>query len=347
MVELLSRVFLLALIASIIWYIFTKIIPRAYLTWLGGLIVLLFIFVALVDPGNRVVGPYIGLLLFPLKPLGMVILLLLSSLREGIKKVAANQVVAALLILLLSSIPLVAYWLIIQAEIDPAAIQNQITPATTRAIVVLGDGNLSDPTLRGRTQVASPTTPIPESITGRLVEAGQVYRERAAQNGNLYVIVSTGRLTPNQTPEAQEAARQNITATLTAAGVPSDRIVIDSQGTSIQTSAVQVDRILQERGFVKSGGNLAQPSDSIIVVAPSVSMRRIQATFARLGIRAEPRPTNQFLFQVQNNGRPLAWIGDLIPNVDALMLTTRAIEEFLSVVYYFLRGWLLNPLLLR
>jgi hypothetical protein len=33
-------------------------------------------------------------------------------------------------------------------------------------------------------------------------------------------------------------------------------------------------------------------------------------------------------------------VTDLLPNVDALWLSSQAIEEYLNAIYYFLRGWI-------
>ncbi|MGG6296924.1 YdcF family protein [Leptolyngbya sp. AN02str] len=338
MFEVLTRILLWLLIVAILWYVFNRFIPRVYLTWLGGLIVLAFVVLAFVDPTSRTVSSVWGILSLPLKPLGLVIFLLLSALKDGTKKIAANQVLAALLILLLSSMPIVAYWLTLQAEQSltaPIAYQNAIAANQIRAIVVTGDGiNPSDPSFRSRVQVSNTQDGFANVLASRLLYASRLYAEYAPVT-NPFVVVGVG---PSMGATNDEAmAEQTIRALLTEAGVPNDRILIEAEGTDLYSSAVAVSRLLEFQGFRRE-------TDAIVLVTPSLSLSRSVSTFAYLGIRAIPQPTDQFAFQLEDGGRLLARVSDIIPNVDALALTTRVVDEYLTSVYYFLRGWLVAPI---
>lgn len=340
MFDLLTRILLWLLIGTILWYVFIRFIPRVYLTWLGGLIVFAFVILAFLDPTNRTVSSVWGILSLPLKPLGLVIFLLLSALKDGTKKIAANQVVAALLILLLSSMPIVAYWLTAQTErsiVNATALVQQANTTLPRAIVVLADDvDLADPSLRSRVQLTNLNDTFSNALASRLYYAARLYTDQAAVGNSPLVIVAAGpQLQLNPSEEAQTIAVQTIQNQLIGAGVPGDRIIVETTADDFYDSVVEIDRILETQGFQFQ-------TDSILLVTPALNISRAVSTFARLGVRANPQPTDQFVFQLQE-GRLLARVSDLIPNVDALVLTTRVVDEYLTSVYYFLRGWLESP----
>jgi uncharacterized SAM-binding protein YcdF (DUF218 family) len=340
MFELLTRVLLWVLIVTIIWYVFSRFINKVYLTWLGGLILFAFLLLAFIDPTNSTVGSVWSVLSLPLKPLGLAIFLLLNSLREGSQKVAGNQVVAALLVLFFASTPIVSYWLASQtARSATSTVQVQgdrpADPLTVRAIVVLGDGTSpTDPTYGVRTQFSNSEDGFGTGLVSRLFFAGQTYRELAAQGNTPLVVISAG---PQLTGDQQEAEQaQDTVALLVDAGVPEERILIEPNGSDVRSSAIQVERLLVERGYQKS-------SDTIVLISPALNVRRAVSAFAQVGLRSQARPTDIFAFQMREGEGQLALLSDLVPNVEALALTTRVVDEYLTSVYYFLRGWLLNP----
>ncbi|MBD2464498.1 YdcF family protein [Oscillatoria sp. FACHB-1407] len=339
MFELLTRVLLWVLIVTIIWYIFSRFINKVYLTWLGGLIVFAFIILAFLEPTNKTVGTVWSILSLPLKPLGLAIFLLLNSLKEGTKKIAANQVVAALLVLFFTSTPIVSYWLASQTERSASTtVQLQgdspPNPSTVRAIVILGDGTSpADPTYGVRTQFSSPEDGFGTGLVSRLYYAGQIYQNLAAQGNTPLVIVSAG---PQPDSGAEGANRTEDTINLlVSAGVPEERILIEPEGVDVRSSALEVEQLLVERGYEKA-------NDTIVLISPAINIRRATSAFAQVGLQAQARPTDFFAFQLRE-GRRLALLSDLVPNVEALALTTRVVDEYLTSVYYFLRGWLLNP----
>lgn len=343
MFELLTRILLWLLIGTIVWYVFIRFIPRAYLTWLGGLIVFTFVLLAFFDPRSGTVSAVWSILSLPLKPLGLVIFLLLSSIREGTKKIATNQVVAALLILFLCSMPIVAYWLATQAErsvVDLRSPQiSNVDVSTVKAIVVLGDGmNPSDPSFRSRVQVGNSEDGFNNSLASRLLFAGRLYQEQLAVGIDPLVIVGAGAQVSLQTSDANYANLIAIRELLVSGGVPDERILIEAEGVGLFNTAVAIREILSNAGY-----NFER--DSILLVAPILTISRALSTFANADIRSIPRPTDQFAFQLGNR-ELIAAVSDLLPNVDALALTTRVVDEYLASVYYFLRGWLVSPLTL-
>lgn len=333
MFALLTQIILWTLIFGILWYVFVQFIPRLYLTWLGGLLVAVFIILAFFDPTDRTVSAVWGLLSLPLRPLGLTLLLLLIALREGVKKAAGNLVLAALLVLLISSTPIVSYWLTSQTEqtvFESIAAQGDRTtdPARVRAIVVLGD--TEDPAYSVRNPDSAAQSSFGAPLTSRLLYATDLYQTQADQGNNPLVIVSTGL------EGAQGVVgNQSITEFLTSRSVPADRVLIEFNGTNVRSSASEVDRLLRDRGF--------EQGDSIILVSSAISIRRASSTFAQLGLDPIARPTDLYGFQFQLPNDRLLLLPDLVPNVNALMLTTRVVDEYLSSIYYFLRGWLVNP----
>lgn len=344
MFELLTRILLWLLVGTIIWYVFIRFIPRSYLAWLGGLIIFVFIVLAFLEPGSRVVSSVWSILSFPLKPLGLAIFLLLTSLREGTKKIAANQVVAAVIILFLSSMPIVAFWLAGQAEASVVNVRDtRVNPDVlpqVQAIVVLGD-NISpaDPSFRSRVQVGNTETGFNNAIASRIFYAGTLYADQVASGNAPLVIISIGPQLNAPGRLNETAAAQAIGEIAVAAGIPVENILIETEGVDLYSTAVQIANALTTRNFA-TGTNA-----DILLVAPVLSISRAVSTFASLGISAVTRPTDQFAFQL-NGGQLVANISDLLPSVDALALTTRVVEEYLTAVYYFLRGWLGNPLMI-
>jgi len=341
MFELLTRILLWLLIALIVWYVFIQFIPRAYLTWLGGLIVFTFVLLAFFNPTSGTVAAVWSIISFPLKPLGLVIFLLLTSLREGTKKIAPNQVVAALIILFLASMPIVAYWLAGQAEgavVDTQALRaNPTRIDNIRSIVVLGDATSpGDPSFRSRVQVNNVEDGFNNSLASRLFYAGRLYNDQVAQGNNPLVVVGAGPQLQGRADEDLGLSVQAIGDILMEVGVPNDRILIETEGVDLFSTITNIREALIDRGFNPA-------TDDILLVAPVLNISRAVSAFARQGIDALPQPTDQFAFQL-DDGDLVANVSDLIPNVDALALTTRVVDEYLTSVYYFLRGWVVNPL---
>ncbi len=335
MFVLLTQILLWLLIGIVLYYLFLRLIPKVYFTWLGGALVFAFIILSFLNPTARVVSLAWAVLSFPLRPLGLSILLLAVSLRSGLAKVNGNLVAATLAILLVFSLPITAYWLTVQSQQSVFETISRLgdpvpDPNTVRAIVILGDGiTPSDPVYQTRQRFGSTEDGFGAILTSRLLYGAQLYRDQVGQGNNPLVIVSAGpqpEIRQDDIPEA-DAVRDFLINN----GVSSDRILIDSRGVSARTSGVQVLRLLSERGF-------APTAETVVVVAPAVSIRRILSTFADLGVRAIPRPTDVFAFQMTDGGE--AALSSLIPNVEALTVSSRVIEEYLTSIYYFLRGWL-------
>jgi hypothetical protein len=145
MFELLSRVLLWLLIGTIGYTVFQKFYPSG--TFVGRLVfVILMIVIALsfINPNEPAVASLWRLVSFPLKPLGASVLMLIFAAQKikggGIDKPGGYLVGWSLTILLLSSTPAIAYFLIRA----PLATQGAMIPtyellsSESQTVVALG-----------------------------------------------------------------------------------------------------------------------------------------------------------------------------------------------------------------
>ena len=185
----------------------------------------------------------------------------------------------------------------------------------------------------------------------RLTYAAQVYgEERAAGTAPLLVVSAGSRAgrdrKDGEKPEEISEARDVSTFLQNRLGIPGGDIVEDNDSSNIHDSAVNIRRRLQ-------GLNLTAPQ--LMLVTSALEMSRAKLTFAnefgadgnRFNVIA--RPTD-FLTLPQKGaidrrvqGRDLIErslrLADLLPSSDALTTSTKVVSEYISSVYYFLRGW--------
>ena len=113
-------------------------------------------------------------------------------------------------------------------------------------------------------------------------------------------------------------------------GIPHNRIILETKGTTVRSSAEAVRKILDHQGMERK----------IILVTSAVEIRRASLTFADVGIKVLPRATNFYSFQSTETFPRRIGGEDFFPSAEALLITTKIIDEFLKYLYYFLRGWL-------
>ncbi|NEQ23409.1 MAG: YdcF family protein [Microcoleus sp. SIO2G3] len=335
---LLTQVLLWLLLTVILYQLLLKVIPRAYLTLIGGLFLFAIIVLAFFFPNDRLVSAAWNILAFPLKPVGASILLLIIALRQGLGK-SRNLVSAALLILLVSSTPILANQLAQRTELGAIQAEQRrqelcqgvcpanVTPIGTSpvgAIVVLG---------RGTTQANLPyRTQIQLTDTGdRILYAAQLYREQVAAGTQPLVIVSAGPRADLQGNQDQTTEANDIATLLTQLGVPREQIVVEPRGVDLRSSALEVNNILRSRQLGNS---------RVLLVTSGLNSRRARLTFADVGINVISRPTDFVGFQAGATPRLRLRLESFLPTVEALTVTTRIVEEFLTSLYYYLRGWL-------
>jgi uncharacterized SAM-binding protein YcdF (DUF218 family) len=320
------------------------LIPKEYLAWVGGIflfVILVLVFINTNDAFSLAAGSVIS---FPFKPLGLSLLLLLLAItginKNALKNEGYYQLWAAFLILLLSSTPYLAYQLAQQAEREFIQAEQQrreicqdrcpanLTPPAAqraRAIVVLGhespQGNLA---YIRQVQI--------NDISDRLIYAAQVYQEQLSLENRPFLIVSTAY---NFTKDNKNQSG-DFTTILSQLGVPADRIILETNSLDLHSSAVAVEQILKQRGL----GN-----QQIILITSALNSNRARLTFAQMRFKVTPRTEEFYTLQSGNIPIKNLKVQDFLPNVAALTITTRVVEEFLASLYYFLRGWL-SPVIL-
>lgn len=329
--------------------------PREYLGWLGGFILFLSVLLAFISPNNPAIAEVWSILSLPLKPLGLAILLMLFAVGDGIRnggitKDAEKQIRVAFTILLIFSIPLIAYMLVQLTEADSLSALRASAHRREKvgAIVLLGQAT---------TQVTFlEVNQIHLTDAGdRIIQTAREYKQQINLGSYPLVVVSAGprpglKADPNRnnTIEAQD-----ITRILVSLGVLRDDIIIEPTGLDIRTSALAVKKLV-DKGVI---------GKRVILVSSALNMQRARQSFSLLGIQTIPSPSSFYTFGsgaipsvrfrstqkgtcdaltvTIRNARDIQF-SDFMPSVEALLLSTRVINEFWSSVYYFLRGWLAN-----
>ncbi|NEQ31449.1 MAG: YdcF family protein [Leptolyngbya sp. SIO4C5] len=351
---LLTRILLWAAVGLIIWYVLLKFIPRNYLTWFGGLIFLALLVLSFVETDDPTVAIIWNIISFPLKPLGAAITLMAVALSQGVKKVSGNQVALALTILLIASMPLVARFLVGQAEqsvqeafqdrrtlcedICPADIPEVADLNDVIAIVVLGDSADTVNQAGDFPSQLDNERPFNVGLVPRLIYGTELYRDLRNRGVLPFFIVTAGSRSGNGDERAEKD--QAIRQLLTNNGVPPDLIRIENSGSNVRASAEDVREFLRERELFDATDNPRPQDNRVIVIAPALTMRRVGLTFENIGLQVVARPTDFYISEEGRSGDLAARLQDIIPSVEALRLTTLYWEEFLSSIYYFLRDWL-------
>jgi len=323
MPELLARILFLFLLFSLLrsWWEQSGGKDNPLLDRLRVLLLISLLILAFFAPDTPVGAAIFGLVAFFFTPLGfsLTLLVIASALitNGGIRNPAPRMILAALLVLILSSMPVVAYWFAEQAERDAAA-RTVCCDETAAAIVLLGKGT-TKPHIPNRVAIQLTDT------GNRLPYAAVLYRKQLAP----MVIVTAG---PRHELEGYVGEAKDIETLLANnMGVPRSSIVIDDNGSNIRTSAEEVRKILDSRGLGRK----------VILVTSAMQMRRASLTFAHMGMQVIPRATDFYTFQSTARGKSRLRLdaGDFLPSAEALLTTTRVFEEYYGSFYYYLRGW--------
>lgn len=340
---LLTRVLLWLLIGTIVYFVLVQFIPRQYFTWIGGLIVFGLLVAAFLRPYNPVVYSLWNVFSFPLKPLGFSLLLLLFAARTidngGIKSPGGWQVLIALIVLLVSSTPFLAYQLVGQLEKEVQQIeqqrqevcQSECPPGertkfkTVTAIVILGP-------------LASEAN-FPFDDTGdRLLNAIALYQEQLSARNRPLLIV-TGVASANLNPASNNKTNGNnndIQTLLARTSIPPNKIRLAPSAIDLRSSAIAVEDILKQENI---------NSRRIFLLSAPLHSRRAALTFINQGFTVLSPSPNISVSLLGGTPRRRLQIAEFIPTAEALFLTSRVLDEYYASLYYFLRGWL-TPILL-
>jgi uncharacterized SAM-binding protein YcdF (DUF218 family) len=190
----------------------------------------------------------------------------------------------------------------------------------------------------------------------RLIYAAQLYQQESGNNPLILVSAST-RLDRRQKDgekreEISESAdiQRFLTTTM---NVPASGILLEHNSRSVRRSAENVKKLLADQNI--NFGN------QLTVVTTAMNMHRTALTFQRVfedtNTEIVVRPTDFHTIPPPDSIGDLATgnnlverqiqASDFLPNADALYLSTQAIDEYISSFYYFLRGWMADPLTLN
>lgn len=349
--ELLTRLLVWAAIGLFMWYLLLKFIPRNFLAWFGGAIILTLFVLAFIDPNDETIGSIWKIISLPLTPLGLTVFLLILALAE--KKIKGRYVGVALTILIVCSVPLFARFVVNQAEqaVQQAyeaqrAICNEVCPtdipvstalSQVSTIVVIGENMDYISPLEDFPSQVDQDVEINPALVSRLNSAAGLYQRLLVRGSSPFVFVTAGPIYGN---DEEEAAKEEILRQiLISGGVSREVIAINDAGMDVHRAMRDVREFLEEREILGSGETPQRESRRIALVAPALSMRRAALTFENRDLQVVAWPTNLYGLS-EATGDTLARLSDLVPSAEALRLTTRYWNELLTSFYYFLRGWL-------
>jgi uncharacterized SAM-binding protein YcdF (DUF218 family) len=243
-------------------------------------------------------------------PLGFALVLGLLAFLLSLSRfrtIASAILLVGLATLWVASTPTFAVWLTarLEAEYPPVAVDQ--LPVSDVAVVLGGAiGQDLPPRLTSDLGPAS----------DRVLHAARIFRAGKAAN----ILVAAGNL-PWLPAERSEAAL--IRDLLIEFGVPEAAIVLETQSRNTRENAVNAAAIVGQRNW-RTG----------LIVTSAVHMPRAVAVFRRAGLDFFPTATDvQAIHPFYNS--PL----DLLPDAEALAMSTVAIKEWLGLVVYRYRGW--------
>jgi uncharacterized SAM-binding protein YcdF (DUF218 family) len=241
--------------------------------------------------------------------LGVILIYLSPSTRKW-----GDILLGALAVLyLLLSMPIVARGLEHALLDGSQPIQDPGEAVGAETIVVLAGGSVTYRARGGEINELSDATSL------RVLEAVRLFRLL----GEADVLVSggggaeVGILTPESVPMLEE---------LVAAGVPVDRIRLESQSGSTREQAVNLS------GLMSASGN-----PTFVLVTSPIHMRRALAALRAEGLEPVASPS------AQHSEGHVVNSGGLIPHPAALDASESAMREALALGYYRLQGWLELP----
>lgn len=245
-----------------------------------------------------------------LLPIGVVFelsLIALLLLWRGKRKSSAGFLMAAMLVLWVSSMPIVADNLLARLEQQYPAIALKDIPVS-ECIVVLGGA--VEPVLPPRVDVEL------NEAADRVFKAASLYH---AAKGNR-IVVAGGRQPWSAFEQSEAEAIQSL---LVDWGVPASAILLDSSSRNTRENAINAKPLLEKAGCGRP-----------LLVTSAAHMARSIAAFAGVGVDVFPVSVDVRVVQVSEYS-----FMDFVPGAGALSRTTDAMREWLGQKVYQLRGW--------
>jgi uncharacterized SAM-binding protein YcdF (DUF218 family) len=116
-------------------------------------------------------------------------------------------------------------------------------------------------------------------------------------------------------------------------GVPRSAMWLETQSRNTYENALYSQKILQAKGIQR-----------VILVTSAWHMPRAVGVFEHVGLQVIPAPTDFTVTReqtsVEQQTQVLRTLMDLLPSVENLANTSKAMKEYLGILAYHLRGWL-------
>lgn len=327
MFSLLIRVLLGLGFLGLLYWLFFKFIPKPLFTFLGGLLVFVLLALSFNDPSQQIPEPLWQFFIFPLKPLNFALCLMLGALvnilRTSKDKPLKIILSLAFALLFLCSTPIVSQQLVQIYEHGSAVATKKSQQEQVATIVLLGQETTEINVPAGR--------PIQLTDRGdRLLYAAQIYREQ--QRNNPTIIISAGVRDYLDGEEKNRLETQDIETILVGLGVPEGVIVQDSKSNDIHSSAKKVKEYLVKNKREKQ---------KLMLITSAINMGRAYMTFKHLDLEVLPMATDFYSLATDNKKLKQQFaLNDILPSIPALTISTKIVEDFFGMLYYFLRGWL-------
>ena len=247
------------------------------------------------------------LFVFPLGFALMLAVLGLASALMGRRRTAGGFLAVAVAVLWAASTPAVADWaaLTLERQYPPKPVSEL---PKSDVVIVLGGAIIP--------AIAPRIVSDLQSSADRVLHAARIYKAGKAER----VLITGGNL-PWQAEAAPEA--RAIRDLLVEWGVPGHAISVAGASRNTYENALEIQGLREQRPF-----------RTALLVTSAMHMPRSVAIFEKAGIPIIPAATD---FEVADPGpwTPLRWL----PSADALLLSTRAIKEWIGLVAYRLRGY--------
>jgi uncharacterized SAM-binding protein YcdF (DUF218 family) len=327
MFSLLIRVLLGLGFLGLLYWLFFKFIPKPLFTFLGGLLVAALLVLSFYEPSQQVPEPLWQFFIFPLKPLNFALCLMLAALvnilRTSKDKPLKIILSLAFALLFLLSTPVVSQQLVQMYEHGSAVATQKNQQEQVSTIVVLGQATTEINIPAGR--------PIQLTDRGdRLLYAAQIYKQQ--KRNNPIMIVSAGVRDYLEGEEKNRLETQDIETLLVGLGIPEGAIVQDAKSSDIHTSAKKVKEYLVKNKREKQ---------KFMLITSAINMGRSYMTFKQLDLEVLPMATDFYSLATDNKKLKRKFVmNDVLPSISALSVSTKVVEDFFGMLYYFLRGWL-------
>jgi uncharacterized SAM-binding protein YcdF (DUF218 family) len=190
--------------------------------------------------------------------------------------------------------------------------RSDVQPGRDTAIVVLGSGSVNAEDWDGRM-----LSVVDRTAASRVAEAVRVF-----QLVDATLVISSGG-DPHSKHHGAPTG-ESMKDALVQAGVPADRIIVETVSKTTRDEAIVVAPMLAARGV-----------SQVVLVTSGVHMARSLGAFRAVGVRAIPAIARGFTTDDSDYPSVLAFV----PTKEGLAMASDNAHEILGLAYYWLRGW--------